>query len=133
MREDKRTKAYVPLYINEKNGAGLYIIGSEHIPEAFYRKREGKGTDRNKAINRRRYSCHYCCLYVDYLLNDGDDEDYKSLTLILDGDICDDFEEAIKTYIPYLTGGSGYEAYAEINEEPVEDLDKKFLPYFFTE
>ena len=138
LKEEARTTAYVPLCINEKNGVGLYIIGSENIPEDFYRRKEKAEKNEKKAKWRRICACHYCCLYGYELLKveDRDDPDRtaEELTIVLSGSICDDFKEAIKTYKIYCSPeGDGFGAYIDKNGEPVKGMDEKFLPYFFTE
>lgn len=79
LRRNKRKRAFVPLYIDGKTGAGIYIMGRELIPqEAYdnwkqdYRERYEKGKlkfskeeleKRIKTITKDR-CCHYC--YVNW-------------------------------------------------------------------
>ena len=136
LRKDNRTTAYVPLCIDEKNGAGIYIIGSEFIPNTSYRGKKW-------AHEAKGWSCLYCCLHGSDLdkINKEDEKDKRDkkdkrdevdeqLTIYLHVEICEDIEEAIRIFAGYR---DEYGIYWDYNEKPVQDVDERFLPYFYSE
>lgn len=120
---------YLPLFIDARTGAGIFIVGKKYLPSSAYPgakrlKREGITSDELKAS-----SCHFCYMEgFDLYRTDvnAGKETGACLELTCSVWVCLRIEEAIERY----KCSNGYGLYQEINGEPPEDTAEKFLPYF---
>ncbi len=126
---EQASGVYLPLFIDARTGAGIFIVGKKYLPSSAYPgakrlKREGITSDELKAS-----SCHFCYMEgFDLYKTDvnAGRETGACLELTCSVWVCLRIEEAIERY----KCSNGYGLYQEINGEPPEDTAERFLSYF---
>lgn len=121
MIKDGRTNGFIPLYIDNRTGAGIYIIGCDRFPEEnTYKKTDDV--------------CLVCVINFSMLdiITSYHDTDNISLEMSVEK-IFRSVKKAFDYFTVFISESEGYKNYPDENdEELLQSIDKEFNLFFIS-
>ncbi len=121
LQNEKRDKVCLPLYVENKTGSGIYIVGKKLLDAIELKKAERKKSD------WKQLYCHFCYLYNLEIKEEGE---YSGFSVLISTEyICgDDIDSVIREFQDARM--EKYGAFQEQNGAFPEGLDEKYKLFF---
>ena len=119
----------LPLYIDGRTGAGIYIIGREYFDRDFLIASKKRWQKADKEVFEE-LTCHFCCLYWGEIRQDelADLDVGFPVTILVDQVHGNDIDAVIEEY--QFGQEQNYGVFRDVNGNFRNGLDKRYRMYF---